>query len=223
MGVLIAYSSSAHRNLDLLPTREVPDRTVTRACFSCHLRLLTVSPAPHNHGGPWCPAGPGPSGPGETPGGGPPGRDKRCRGAHKHPDRAAYREDRVRKRSQSPPPATTRSWPHGPGSPHTYAQGMLQRASGQTLLSLPPHVYVTHRGDATHGCSLIAYGCQDRLLSGLLLGVRPDVDPPARQPGREAGILSLLADGERELVVRDGDPGRPGAHVHDLHLADPGR
>lgn len=33
MGVLIAYSSSAHRNLDLLPTREVPDRTVTRAFF----------------------------------------------------------------------------------------------------------------------------------------------------------------------------------------------
>ncbi|CUM38102.1 hypothetical protein BN2537_5169 [Streptomyces venezuelae] len=31
MGVLIAYSSSAHRNLDLLPTREVPDRTVIRA------------------------------------------------------------------------------------------------------------------------------------------------------------------------------------------------
>ncbi len=31
MGVLIAYSSSAHRNLDLLPTREVPDRTVFRA------------------------------------------------------------------------------------------------------------------------------------------------------------------------------------------------
>ncbi len=36
MGVLIAYSSSAHRNLDLLPTREVPDRTVFRAlCVSC--------------------------------------------------------------------------------------------------------------------------------------------------------------------------------------------
>ncbi|SDM24306.1 hypothetical protein SAMN05444921_105303 [Streptomyces wuyuanensis] len=31
MGVLIAYSSSAHRNLDLLPTREVPDRTGIRA------------------------------------------------------------------------------------------------------------------------------------------------------------------------------------------------
>lgn len=39
MGVLIAYSSSAHRNLDLLPTREVPDRTVARAV------LLTVLPA----------------------------------------------------------------------------------------------------------------------------------------------------------------------------------
>lgn len=36
MGVLIAYSSSAHRNLDLLPTREVPDRTVIRAVLLLH-------------------------------------------------------------------------------------------------------------------------------------------------------------------------------------------
>jgi hypothetical protein len=36
MGVLIAYSSSAHRNLDLLPTREVPDRTVFRAVLLVH-------------------------------------------------------------------------------------------------------------------------------------------------------------------------------------------
>jgi hypothetical protein len=40
MGVLIAYSSSAHRNLDLLPSREVPDRTVSRAVLpSCCLRI----------------------------------------------------------------------------------------------------------------------------------------------------------------------------------------
>lgn len=50
MGVLIAYSSSAHRNLDLLPTREVPDRTVFRAlCIRavrcCHGRL---QPAPRS-------------------------------------------------------------------------------------------------------------------------------------------------------------------------------
>ncbi|AJC55654.1 putative translation initiation factor IF-2 [Streptomyces sp. 769] len=49
MGVLIAYSSSAHRNLDLLPTREVPDRTVFRAlCVSCcalsPCRLLNPRP-----------------------------------------------------------------------------------------------------------------------------------------------------------------------------------
>ncbi len=48
MGVLIAYSSSAHRNLDLLPTREVPDRTVTRAV------LLTVGPYPADAGPNYC-------------------------------------------------------------------------------------------------------------------------------------------------------------------------
>lgn len=56
MGVLIAYSSSAHRNLDLLPTREVPDRTgypcrttsygVAVASPATALRRLTVSSAP---------------------------------------------------------------------------------------------------------------------------------------------------------------------------------
>jgi hypothetical protein len=50
MGVLIAYSSSAHRNLDLLSTREVPGRTVFRAtrlsyrvACSATLCLLDVS------------------------------------------------------------------------------------------------------------------------------------------------------------------------------------
>ncbi|NIY68662.1 xyloglucanase [Streptomyces malaysiensis] len=57
MGVLIAYSSSAHRNLDLLPTREVPDRTVARAVLpttqgvacsprSTNRRSAVVSSAP---------------------------------------------------------------------------------------------------------------------------------------------------------------------------------
>lgn len=42
MGVLIAYSSSAHRNLDLLPTREVPDRTGTRAVLFLLCCLLDI-------------------------------------------------------------------------------------------------------------------------------------------------------------------------------------
>ena len=37
------------------------------------------------------------------------------------------------------------------------------------------------------------------------LGVRLDVDLPARQPRGEAGVEALLADRERELVVRDDD------------------
>jgi hypothetical protein len=238
MGVLIAYSSSAHRNLDLLPTREVPD---TARCPARRFRLTTVLPARHDRGVPRCPAPPWPAGPWETPGGGPPGRDKRCRGAHRHPDRAAYREDRVHKRPRPPPHAADRSWPYAPGSPRTFAEGMLGFASDQTPLSLPPRAELTPTGYSTYGCSSIAYGCawlltvcpplahgcQGRTTPGsprgLLLGVRPDVDPPAGQPGGEAGILPLLADGERELVVRHGDPGGPRAEIDDVDLAHPSR
>ena len=62
MGVLIAYSSSAHRNLDLLPTREVPDRTGSRAvrllflrCPACstYRRSAAVSSGPRAREGPW--------------------------------------------------------------------------------------------------------------------------------------------------------------------------
>ena len=39
-------------------------------------------------------------------------------------------------------------------------------------------------------------------------GVGPDVDPPPGEARSEAGVLALLADGERELVVRDDDARR---------------
>ncbi len=42
MGVLIAYSSSAHRNLDLLPTREVPLRTEGSERTVLRFRLLDL-------------------------------------------------------------------------------------------------------------------------------------------------------------------------------------
>src|SRR6478752_2856898 len=41
-----------------------------------------------------------------------------------------------------------------------------------------------------------------RSLRGRVL-VRADVDPPAGETGREAGVLALLADRERELEVGD--------------------
>ena len=53
--------------------------------------------------------------------------------------------------------------------------------------------------------------------------VGADVDAPAGQPGGEAGVLPLLADRERQLVVRHDHAGRPGLEVDDLHAADPGR
>lgn len=60
MGVLIAYSSSAHRNLDLLPTREVPDRAETfRTTFltvsygSCAASWPTARRSPPVSSGPW--------------------------------------------------------------------------------------------------------------------------------------------------------------------------
>jgi hypothetical protein len=44
MGVLIAYSSSAHRNLDLLPTREVPLPHGAPCGMSCVLRCCLLHP-----------------------------------------------------------------------------------------------------------------------------------------------------------------------------------
>ena len=60
-----------------------------------------------------------------------------------------------------------------------------------------------------------------RLLLGQL-GLALDVDPPAGQPGRQAGVLPLLADGQRQLVVAD-DDGRGARLVVEADLSYPGR
>ena len=54
------------------------------------------------------------------------------------------------------------------------------------------------------------------------LGVRLDVDLPARQARGEPGVEAVLADRERELVVRD-DDGRLARVVVDVDLAHAGR
>ncbi len=231
MGVLIAYSSSAHRNLDLLSTREVPDRTGFRAACLTALPARQLLSARRIDATPLCRAVPGRAVPAGTPGGVPPGRDRPGRGVRTHPGRAAYREDRGRTCPRSSRSAGDRSWPPASGTPHRCVQGMLRRASGQTPLSLPPRTDLTPSGQKSNGC------CRDLsagrlgsippgapgapgLLPGLL-GVGPDVDPPAGQPGGQAGVLALLADRQRQLVVRHGHPRGPGGHVHDLHLAHP--
>ncbi len=136
MGVLIAYSSSAHRNLDLLPTREVPDRT-GYPCRTTSLRCARPHRPRHCAGSP-CRALRRTEGPGGTHGGGSPGRGRPRRGAHKHPVLAAYRVDRGRKRPHPPRRAADRSWPLAPDTPHRCVRGMRGLASGQTRLSLPP-------------------------------------------------------------------------------------
>ncbi len=163
MGVLIAYSSSAHRNLDLLPTREVPDRTD----FPC--RSLTVAPVravqparrlrPARRCGavPWCPALPSPGRPGGTPDGGSPDRDRPVRGAHTLPDRAAYREDRGRTRPRPAPYAADHPGPHAHGTPHRFAEGMHEHASGQTQFSLPPRTPCPLRGKGPPGSTYSAF------------------------------------------------------------------
>lgn len=232
MGVLIAYSSSAHRNLDLLSTREVPDRTGFRTACLTSLPARQLLSARRIGATPLCRALPGRAVPAGTPGGVPPGRDRPGRGVRKHPGRAAYREDRGRMRPRSPRSAGDRSWPPAPDTPHRCVQGMLGCASGQTQLSLPPRTDLTPLGQKSNGCCRDlsagrpgsippAPGAAPGLLPGLL-GVGPDVDAPAGEPGGEAGVLALLADRQRQLVVRHGHPCGAGGHVHDLHLAHPG-
>lgn len=93
------------------------------------------------------------------PGGEPPGPDRQRRGVHMHPGRAAYREDRGRRRPRPRRCAAARSWPPAPGIPHRFAQGKHGRASGQTRLSLPPRTDLTPLGQKSNGC------CRD--LSGI--------------------------------------------------------
>ncbi len=154
MGVLIAYSSSAHRNLDLLPLARYLNRAGTRSGLRAVLllTLLAVSPARRGGGRPRCRADPGPGGTGGTPGGGPPDRCRTGRGAHKHPDRAAYRVDRGRTRPRPPRCAAARSWPPAPGTPRRCAQGVRGHASGQTRFSLPPRTDSTPGGRKSNGC-----------------------------------------------------------------------
>lgn len=237
MGVLIAYSSSAHRNLDLLSTREVPGRTGFRAARLTVLPARQLLSARRIGATPLCRAVPGRAVPAGTPGGVPPGRDRPVRGVHRHPGRAAYREDRGRMRPRSSRSAADRPWPPAPGTPHRCVQGMLRHASGQTRLSLPPRTDLTPSGEKSNGCCRkpsdlrlgsipgppgrsVLIGRYPALL-GHLFGVGPDVDPPAGEAGGEAGVLPLLADRERQLVVRHGHPGGAGGQVDDLHLAHP--
>jgi hypothetical protein len=58
------------------------------------------------------------------------------------------------------------------------------------------------------------------LRSRLVLGglvVAADIDAPPGQTGRQPGILSFFADGERQLEVGDNDAGGPRVGVDDAH------
>lgn len=150
-----AYSSRAHRVLIAISTyfqlAGYQGRTGFRAT------RLTVLPSRQRSSRrlgatPLCRAVPGHAAPVGTPGGAPPDRDRPGRGVHRHPGRAAYRDDRGRSRPRSPRCAADRPWPLAPGTPHTCAQGMLGLTSGQTQSSLPPRTDLTPLGQESNGC-----------------------------------------------------------------------
>lgn len=119
LAVLIAAcSSSAHSNLDLLPTRRhllVNDRATTAG-----------RPCPPGAFAPCrCRAAP----PGEMPGGTPDdalrGRGMPGQDAERHPAPAGGGADRGRQRPRPRPDAPGWTWPRAPGSPRTCAAGPL--------------------------------------------------------------------------------------------------
>ena len=75
-------------------------------------------------------------------------------------------------------------------------------------------------GSTTHSPSAYSSACVGLLLGEL--GLALDVDPPAGEAGGEAGVLALLADGQRQLEVGDDDLGGAGLLV-DPDLLDLGR
>ncbi len=138
-----AYSSRAHRVLIAISTY-FQLAGGTRAARWFRATRLTVLPARRTGATPPCRALPGHAVPLRTPGDVPPGRDRPGRGAHTHPGRAAYRDDRGRIHPRSPRCAADPSWPLAPDTPHRCVQGIRGLASGQTLLSLPPRTDLTH-------------------------------------------------------------------------------
>jgi hypothetical protein len=130
LAVLIAAcSSSAHSNLDLLPTRR-------RFHCQSHRPVLPYPP-----GGPWWPgwsprprprdvlaacvyrAAPSGGMPGGTPDDALQAQGTPGQGADQHPDPAVALGCRGRRRPRPPPDAADRTWPRGPDSLRTCARG----------------------------------------------------------------------------------------------------
>ena len=109
------------------------------------------------------------------------------------------------------PPAAGRTEAPAADIPHTCGR-VVEPTGGQPRSSLPasPVEPADDSADAPPGAS-------DRPVRGpsrptrvrrCRRGVGPDVDAPAGEPGREPGVLALLADGQGELVVGHDHPGR---------------
>ncbi len=110
--------------------------------------------------------------------------------------RRPHRRDLLR---SAAPGGRPRSGPDGSGvggarNRAARARVAVAQENGTALVSEGPHV-VTRR-------------LSSPVAAGVVL-VGPDVDPPAREPRGEPGVLALLADGERELEVGDDHPRRP--------------
>lgn len=234
MGVLIAYSSSAHRNLDLLSTREVPTPhgvpcgTSSLPCCllgnCCPLDVLAQRLCVERSRGAQRPRErPAAHRLVETDQGGvhirtPAGQRTARIGDALVLDRHDAQQLRLGRSLPAPHTGAFRAYAglRPARHPSVYLPVRTSPLWGRirTVAAHQPVVI-----SATDGRDLFLRGLLPRVTG--LLGVRPDVDPPAGETGGQAGVLALLADRQRQLVVGHGDPGGPRRHVDDLHLRHP--
>ena len=228
MEVLIAAcSSSAHCSRPALSSRTrgcALPVFVTASAGACW-RLLATRGRPRRRGR----AVPRGVGPGETLVGAWRARDTAGRGEGTHLGRCGDPSGRERRRSRRRRLAPGRTWPLDHGSPRTCVRVQAGRTRDRPQASLPsrsrsvwsPRPPQRAGPPENRRLATVAALAGDRRR--IPLRVRPDVDPPAGQAGREPGVLALLADRERQLVVGHDHARRSGGQVDHLDAADPSR
>ena len=182
-------------------------REVSRARCCCCLRCRPRG-TPHRGRCRAVPAGARPAG---TPGGALRGRDSPRSGCRCAPGPGTARGGRGRTEPVDRPPTRSRSDLAARARQPTQVR---TRACATTV----GRVTGVYASDGPRRCRLAGLAARPSALGASAGGTGvlarrdassgADVDPPAGQPGGEPGVLALLADRQRQLVVGHDDPGR---------------
>ena len=99
---------------------------------------------------------------------------------------------------------------------HPYFDAAKPKSRAGSRLSLPSRAPADRNGRRPLSVVHSAV-CRVRIRRAVLRGrrVAADVDAPAGQPGREPGVLALLADGQRQLEIGYHHPRRAAGLVDD--------